>query len=364
MRILYIGDISPGQTCLMRLRALERLGHQVIGVNTVEPWRRTSWFLRQLQRRIGRGSVVDAINRNVLAVARTFRPELAWADKQEYLRGETVTALRSIGARTVHFTPDPYFYLKWKRTPLMDEAIRCFDALIYCKRYERKDYEALGKPLLYMPLGYCDETHRPLSSDDVLWQCNLGFLGGWEPRREDYLTLIAEAGLGLKIWGGYWDFLGDGRWTLRRKLILHQLAGGEPYRIQRRNELAACLQGPEVYGDDYARAVTGSRIGIGFLRKAWPDQHTTRTFEIPACGSMLLADRTEEHMELFQEGSEADFFSCKEELLDKARFYAACNETRERIAKAGRQRCVKAGYSYMVRLRSALSDLNIQLGLG
>ena len=38
-----------------------------------------------------------------------------------------------------------------------------FDALVYCKSYEREQYEALGKPLVYMPLGYCDEVHRPLA---------------------------------------------------------------------------------------------------------------------------------------------------------------------------------------------------------
>ena len=57
-----------------------------------------------------------------------------------------------------------------------------------------------------------------------------------------------------------------------------------------------------MYADDYARALTGSQIGLGFLRKVCPDQHTTRTFEIPACGSMLLADRTDEHRGFFQEG--------------------------------------------------------------
>ena len=80
--------------------------------------------------------------------------------------------------RSVHFTPDPYFTLHWKRTRLMDEAMRAFDVLVYCKSYERQDYEALGKPLVYMPLGYCDEMHRPLPSEDPRWRCAVGFLRG------------------------------------------------------------------------------------------------------------------------------------------------------------------------------------------
>ena len=131
MRILFLGQIDPGQTSLMRLRALARLGHEVRGVNTVEPWLRATWLRRHSQKRLGFGSVVDEINRRVAVAAQEFKPELVWAEKQEYLRGETLAALRRTGARLVHFTPDPYFTLSWKRTRLMDEAIRQFDVLVF-----------------------------------------------------------------------------------------------------------------------------------------------------------------------------------------------------------------------------------------
>ena len=75
MKILFLGEIGPGQTSLMRMRAFERLGHTVQGVHTVDPWTRASWLKRQVQRRLQRGSVVDEINRSVLERAREFRPE-------------------------------------------------------------------------------------------------------------------------------------------------------------------------------------------------------------------------------------------------------------------------------------------------
>lgn len=342
----------------MRMRAFERLGHTVRGVHTGEPWTRASWLKRQVQRRLQRGSVVDEINRSVLERVREFRPNLVWAEKQEFLRAETIEELRKLNTRCVHFTPDPYFSLDWKRTRLMDAAMGVFDALVYCKSYERKQYEMLGKPVVYMPLGYCDEVHRPLPSDDAQWSCAVGFLGGWEPRRERLLHAVATAGVDLKIWGGYWDFLHDGKWTLRQHIILRQLAGGDGFRFHRDQFLARAHQGGEVYADDYARALTGSRIGLGFVRKVCPDQHTTRTFEIPACGSLLLADRTEEHQEFFEEGKEAEFFASMDELLEKVRFYCGNASARERVAEAGHKRCIKSKYSYVHRLRTALDAVN------
>ncbi|RYD61682.1 MAG: hypothetical protein EOP84_35445, partial [Verrucomicrobiaceae bacterium] len=307
--------------------------------------------------RLHRGSVVDGINRAVLDAAREFRPDLVWADKQEFLRPETLQDLRKSGARLVSFTPDPYFTLAWKRTPLMDAAMREFDVFVYCKSYERTDYESLGKQVIYMPLGYCDETHRPLPSGDPRWHCGVGFLGGWEPRRERLLHQVATTGVDLKIWGGYWEFLKDGRATLRRRIILKQLAGSEPFTIHCDPILNHCLQGGEVYGDDYARALSGAKIGLGFLRQVCPDQHTTRTFEIPACGSMLLADRTDEHQEFFEEGKEAEFFGSEEELIDKVKFYTAHDDARAKIAAAGRKRCETSGYSYLERMRIAMEQV-------
>jgi spore maturation protein CgeB len=354
MKILYLGDLAPGQTCRMRMRALQRLGHEVVGVDTVAPWKCASWLQRQWQRRLQRGSIPRAINRSVLKTARALRPEILWADKQEYLRAETLEEISRLGTRTVHFTPDPYFSLPWKQTPVMNAALRSFDGIACCKRYEISQYQALGKPVHQMPLGYCDETHRPISSDAPKWSCAVGFLGGWEPRREAYLSRVAASGLDLQVRGGYWDFLRDGRWTPRRAIILRQLAGSERFRIHRNEILAGCLRGGEVYGDDYARALTGARIGVGFLRKVCPDQHTTRSFEIPACGSMLLADRTDEHRAFFEEGKEADFFGSEDELADKLDFYSKNEATRSRIALAGYERCQNSRYAYIHRMREAV----------
>ena len=362
MKILFLGHLDEGQTTLMRMRALRRLGHEVVGIDTIRPWLEASWGQRQLQRRLQKGPIVESINSSVLAAARSFKPDLIWAEKQEFLKASTLEDLRRLGPRLLHFTPDPYFTLDWKRTRVMDQALPLFDALVYCKAYERADYQATGQLAQYMPLGYCDQVHRPLPTDEPSWSCSVGFLGGWEPRREHMLRAIAER-TNLKIRGAAWEFLVDGKWSLRRHVVLSQLAGVEPFRIHRDQLLAEALQGGEVYADDYAKALSGARIGLGFLRKVCPDQHTTRTFEIPACGSMLLADRTTEHQELFEEGKEAEFFETSEELLDKIDFYGKNETERKNIVQRGLIRCQTSRYAYIHRIAETVSSLRTPLGL-
>jgi spore maturation protein CgeB len=362
MKILYVGHLDPGQTCRMRRDELAGLGHEIVDYNTEAPWQNTSWFGKHLQKRVYFGSVIDQINRNVLRLAEQHRPDWFWGDKQEYLRPQTLQRLRTLGIKSVHFTPDPYFTLTWKRTRLMDRCMPLFDTVITSKTYELERYKKVCKHVIYMPLGFSERVHRQLETVDTKpggkYYTPLGFIGGWEPRREEYLSKLVAAGGQLKIWGYAWEHLTDGRWTMRRAYRLKVNAGNAKFRIARNPALAACWQSGEIYGDTYAQAQTGSQVSIGFLRFVCPDQHTTRTFEIPACGSMLLADRTPEHQEFFEEGKEAEFFSSVDEMVEKALYYQEHEDKRQAIAQAGMRRCHDSGYSYRARLQKVLAELS------
>ena len=60
---------------------------------------------------------------------------------------------------------------------------------------------------------------------------------------------------------------------------------------------------------------------------------------------MLLAERTGDHLELFDEGVEAEFFSDSDEMMDKLKYYLANESARLRMAEAG-QRKVLMDYSW------------------
>jgi hypothetical protein len=359
VRILFVGQLGVGQTSRMRMEVLRALGHEIVELDSQLGWSALPWPWRRAQQALAAGPTVSALNRGLLSLARARRPDLVWGEKQEYLHPDTLDDLARLGARTLHFTPDPYFTLSWKRTRLQDRCLPRYDYVLACKRYELDQYRRSCRKVVYVPLGFDEQAHQPREPPDAerrrAFASEVGFIGGWEPRRERLLThLLRATGCRLKVWGSSWDHLVDGKWTPRRAVRLWQLSGGDRFHLRKNPLLAAALQGGELYAEPYAWALSGARIGVGFLRTVCPDQHTTRSFEIPACGSLLLADRTDEHRELFREGEEADFFGSEEELVDKVRFYLARPEVRDRVAAKGRERCLASGYSYRARLVEAL----------
>src|SRR5207247_5410781 len=92
----------------------------------------------------------------------------------------------------------------------------------------------------------------------------------------------------------------------------------------------------------------------GFLAEANRNGHTSRTFEIPASGGFLLAQRSDGQAEFFEEGREMECFGSYEEMRDKVRWYLAHDDARERIREAGLERCRRSGYTYQERMRSVI----------
>lgn len=79
--------------------------------------------------------------------------------------------------------------------------------------------------------------------------------------------------------------------------------------------------------------------------------------EVLACGAFMLAERTNEHLRLFEEGKEAAYFGSDSELLEKVRYYLEHEEERKTIGPAGRKRCLDSGYSHHERLKYMLSAI-------
>ena len=60
-----------------------------------------------------------------------------------------------------------------------------------------------------------------------------------------------------------------------------------------------------IYGIDYREAINRSRIMLGFMTQSNIDEYSRRSFEISACGSFLLSQRSNFQKRFFRENKEA-----------------------------------------------------------
>jgi spore maturation protein CgeB len=217
-----------------------------------------------------------------------------------------------------------------------------YDIHLVKRRANIAHLSSLGVKHSYIfPMYFVPELHRPVSLTEQeldVYGCDVVFVGHYEPDgREAYLRALVQGGLRVRLFGGKY-------WTRR---VLGDLADyfGEIRPAQ---------------GDDYAKALCGAKMCLCFLSRLNRDTYTRRCYEIPACGRLLLSERTEDLQHMFKEDEEAVFFSTPEELVEKASWLRDHPEEIERIAQAGMRRVHADGHSVDARMQEFLSILKFQ----
>jgi len=187
-----------------------------------------------------------------------------------------------------------------------------FYRLVNCK--EATDFGSKSSSLLmsyYIPwIHYSKDDERIY---DVV------FIGHFEEDgREFYFEAIIKNKIKLHLYG-------DASWKkCKNKVINDQF-----------NNIKA------IHNQEYANFLRRTKISLCFLSKINRDEYTRRCFEIPACGSLLVAERTDFLSSIFVEDKEAVFFSTPNELVEKIDFLLKHQDIILSIAKAGKARVVK-----------------------
>lgn len=337
IRVAYVGQLWAGGTCLERAKVLSNAGWEVAEFDVTGYLNAGGRIARGLQHRLLDGPSVRRFNHDLLNfIAVQPRLDVVWIDKGRWVFASTLVRIKEMtNALLVHYTPDPAFTVHTSRHFARSMAI--YDLCITTKRYELDRYRNAGaRQVLFTLQGVDDRFSVCPECSDIAGPNRQGivFVGHRESHYERLLSNLANAKTDLKIWGPGWE------------------------RVSRSGAaLAGCIRGGPVWGVDYPRALASGCIGIGLLSKMYPDQFTTRTFEVPAAGAMLLAERTSEHLELFEEGIEAEFFSSVNELKEKTDFYLRNSAARVAIAQRGRSRTL-ANYTWQHVLAPAVRTVN------
>ncbi len=333
LSILYFGPLSG--TCLDRANALRRLGHRVEQIDLRHLLPNTPWVDR-ITWRIDGGLFGAWIKRGLRAKLTDLRFDLCYVDGGEWVTPSVISLLRRHAEKIINYNiDDPLGPRDGARFKAYRRSLPYYDLNTVVRQENIVEATALGAKNVIRVYRSADEiSHAPrllTDEDHQLWDSDVLFLGTWFPERGPFLLDLIQRGIPLTIRGSNW----------------HKA----PEWAQLKNH----WRGGAISGDDYAKAIQCAKLNLGLLSKENRDLHTTRSLEIPALGSLLCAERTNEHLAMYNEGQEALFWKDAEECASICRIALANGSRRQAIAKAGQQRVKHNGHYNEMILASILS---------
>ncbi|MFH1477933.1 MAG: glycosyltransferase [Verrucomicrobiota bacterium] len=307
------------------------------------------------------GPVIKRMNEALIEKCKSFKPDVVFMHKGIHIWPQTIAKMKRYNCLvTSNYTDNPFgnydadfagkyrtgesillnkirhyekaFYFKRLWGNFL-KTIPLYDICFILRRNNIKKYESVGaREVHHLRSFYIPEQDHPVELTEAE-QERLGsdvvFIGHYEPdHRIECLESLLDAGIHVRLFGTDWDRY------LTKKLKRAFGASIKP-----------------LYGNEYIQALCASKMALGFMSKLNKDTYTVRCYEIPACGALLLSERTNELKELYEEDKEAVFFSDKDELVQKVIMLLKQPEKRKAIASFGHKRCLSSGYDVVSRMR-------------
>jgi hypothetical protein len=279
------------------------------------------------------------IGRQVLANIPQTHFDVVYVDSGELIGPSLVRELKHKFGTVINYNvDDPYGRRDGRRWRLYLAAVPFYDLIVVVRDCNIAEAYAAGASNVLRVNRSADEiAHSPrqLSEQDhSKWASEVAFVGTWMPERGPLMARLIELEVPLSIYGDGW------------------------HKAREYPRLRPFLHGAGLYDDSYAKVIQSSKVSLGLLSKGNRDLTTTRSFEIPLLGAVLCAERTSEHMELYkEENEEAVFWDTPEECARKCQMLLDDEERRKRVARNGRERCIRNGTTNQYVLAQILDNL-------
>lgn len=349
MKVLVAGDwhsdLHETEVC----KSLRRLGHEPLefkwfhyfAFDANKP-RSLVAIVKRFQNKFVWGPLIGQINRDFLAQVRQQKPDVIFVYRGTHLTAQTLQTVRDElpGCKLVGYNNDDPFSQAQPRY-LWRHFMACIPVYDLMLAYRHTNIDELKKAgarrVELLRSWYVPDRNYPIEltkNERDEYECDVVFIGHLEnDDRLEFLEAIAKDNHLLKIYGpGYdWD-------PVLSKSYL--LASQVPVRL--------------VWGGEYNKILNGAKIALCFLSKLNRDTYTRRCFEIPASGTLLLSEYTDDLANLYEEGEEIAFFRNKKDMLDKIKYYLADSAARDKLARNGRAKVVAAGHDIDSRIEGVL----------
>jgi len=257
------------------------------------------------------------------------------------LCASTIEALKKHSKIICCYNPDhPFtFYSEGSGNKHLRNSIKLYDIYFsYSKKIASALKEKFQISSFVIPFGFDSDT-KPSEKANSNSLHKILFIGAYDKQRVNLLNQLPTNDLLI---------YGDSRWKTR--------TFNYP-QIKKKST------GQSLFGQDYVDATASADAVLNFLRpqNLQEDSHNMRTFEVPGYAGLLIANRTTEQQEFFDENKEALFFDTTEELIDKIRFVQNSDTLKKKMKEAAYERASTSGYSYYHRSVAILNIIKIFL---
>jgi spore maturation protein CgeB len=348
MKVLIAGDWHSNLHEEAVFLAFQQLGHQPLRFawhSYFKPnhsWRLLTTPFLKFQNKYMLGPLVDKLNQELLNQVKIEQPDLLFVYRGSHIYPDTLKQIHQVSPQTIligYNNDDPFSpqYPAWQWRHFL-AGVPTYDLVLAYRTHNLNEFKAAGaKRVELLRSWFIPDINHPvdLSEEELKeYKCDVVFIGHHEnDSRLECLELIVKKDWHLNLFGhNYgWNYALKNSPTLKHKL---------PLKL--------------VWGEDYNKALSGAKVALCFLSKLNRDTYTRRCFEIPACGTLLLSEYSDDLAGLFKPGVEADYFRSPTEMIQKIELYLSDDLLRNRVATAGQQQAIQGGHDVVSRMRQVL----------
>lgn len=276
--------------------------------------------------RIGFKKIYKTINIALKKKINDYKPDILFVFKGMEIFPKTLQWIKNSNVRIVNYNPDnPFIFAgKGSGNSNITPSISLYDLhFTYNLETKKKIEEEYKTPTYWLPFGFeiTGSIYRSASSlDEIIKVC---FVGNPDKNRAHFLKALADKGVKIDVYGSQW-----------KRFINHM-------------NITLC---PPVYNDELWLTLRKYRVQLNPLRIHNLDSHGMRSFEVPGIGGIMLAPRTTEHLNFFEEGTEAFFYGDNEEAFTKIKYLLSLQKSHaDEIRHAAISKSISSKYDYKSR---------------
>lgn len=337
LKIVFVGDGWLGSNARSLSEGFRLAGAEVVLIDTASVNRPSrfsvSWSAAKLAGGRRARWVTREVEKRVQAAVEDFRPDLLFCFKTIHLDQNFLLSLPVMWK--FHYSADDVSNA-YNTTPSYLEHEHRWDAIITTKRHNLVELEERGVSNPWFVLSAFDPAWHHLVSRRVASQFSVGFIGNYRRDRGEFLVDVASR---------------FGKETL--------ISGPGWSRLRELRQTSAVIE-PARYGEDFSISVSATRSQLVLLNSDNRDTHTCRSFEVPAAGGLVIGQRTEEHKQLLDDGTEALLFDSEDEALDLIDRVRREPDWAAVVANNGYRKITEGHHTYLDRALEILARLELR----